>query len=80
MKLFIIVVSLMWGVISGFTARAQKIDPNLYYEIISDHGLVLDNQNSRENGTNIFLASPGKNEKSQAWCFIHVEDDWYFRG
>lgn len=77
MKSFIVVLSLIWGVISGFTAHAQAIDPNLYYEIISDHGLVLDNQNSRENGTNIFLASPGKNEKSQAWCFIHVEDDWY---
>ena len=61
MKSFIVVLSLIWGVISGFTAHAQAIDPNLYYEIISDHGLVLDNQNSREDGANIFLASPGKN-------------------
>lgn len=77
MKHFILIFALLWGALGDFTARAQEIDPNLYYEIINDQGLVLDNQNSREDGTNIFLASPGKNEKSQAWSFIPVEEDWY---
>lgn len=58
-------------------AQQIKFDPNDCYQIVSNHGLVLSNQNSREDGTNIFLADPASNETSQAWSFIQVDEEYF---
>ena len=33
------------------TGHSQEIDPNAYYEIVSSNNLVLDNQDSEDDGT-----------------------------
>ena len=37
------------------TGHSQEIDPNAYYEIVSSNNLVLDNQDSEDDGTQIFI-------------------------
>lgn len=61
----------------ALSLQAQVINPNDCYEIVNDQGLVLDNQSSIEDGARIFLASPGNQEKSQAWSFIKVDETFY---
>lgn len=40
------------------TGHSQEIDPNAYYEIVSSNNLVLDNQDSEDDGTQIFHQQP----------------------
>lgn len=47
--------------------HSQEIDANAYYEIVSSNNLVLDNQESEENGTNIFINNRVENRMSQVW-------------
>lgn len=58
-------------------AQDIKFDPNDCFQIVSNHGPVLSNQGSLQDGTNIFLADPVKNERSQAWSFIQVDEEYY---
>lgn len=57
---------LLWGLSWG-TGHAQKIDPNAYYEIISSNNLALDNQDSEESGTQVFINNRTGSSISQVW-------------
>ena len=49
------------------TGHSQEIDPNAYYEIVSSNNLVLDNQDSEDDGTQIFINNRVENRVSQVW-------------
>ena len=49
------------------TGQSQEIDPNAYYEIVSSNSLVLDNQDSEDDGTQIFINNRVGNRISQVW-------------
>ena len=49
------------------TGHSQEIDPNAYYEIVSSNNLVLDNQDSEDDGTQIFINNRVENRMSQVW-------------
>lgn len=59
------------------SVQAQQIDPKAYYEIVSANNLVLDNQESQENSTNIFINNRVANRASQVWSLIPADDDCY---
>ena len=44
------------------TGHSQEIDPNAYYEIVSSNNLVLDNQDSEDDGTQIFINNRGQQQ------------------
>ncbi|MCD7850843.1 MAG: DUF4981 domain-containing protein [Parabacteroides sp.] len=54
------------------TGGAQDIDPNAYYEIVSSNNLVLDNQDSEDSGTNIFINNRVPNRISQVWTIKKI--------
>lgn len=49
------------------TGNSQEIDPEAYYEIVSSNNLVLDNQESQDDGTQIFINNRVANRMSQVW-------------
>lgn len=59
------------------TGQAQEIDPKAFYEITSSNNLVLDNQESMENSTNIFVANRIANRTSQVWTITPTGDGYY---
>ncbi|MBQ7823345.1 MAG: RICIN domain-containing protein [Bacteroidaceae bacterium] len=59
------------------TANAQQIDAKALYEIVSSNGLVLDNQESQENSSNIVLAARVAGKASQAWNIVPAGDGYY---
>lgn len=66
---------LMWA--AGVSVRAQGIDSKAFYQIVSVNGLALDNQQSINNNSNIFLAPSNPKSEAQAWMFVKVEADTY---
>lgn len=56
---------------------AQAFDPGRNYEIRTLDGLVLDNQESYDNDSNIFIAKPETGKKSQVWRFVPCGDECY---
>lgn len=53
---------------------AGAYDKNTLYEIASDKGLVLDNQDSYHAGSGITLAKPVEGRESQLWRIVEMED------
>ena len=49
------------------TGHSQEIDPNAYYEIVSSNNLVLDNQDSEDDGTQIFINNRMATDDSRPW-------------
>ncbi len=62
----------------GITMSAQDINPNLLYKIISPLGLVLSNQHSENNDTNLFLEEDKGNDKAQLWVVKLLDNGSYF--
>ena len=62
----------------AYGVRAQQIDTKVLYEIVSSNGLVLDNQESQENSSNIVLATPVAGKASQAWSIVPAGDGGYY--
>lgn len=58
----------------AYGVRAQQINAKVLYEIVSSNGLVLDNQESQENSSNIVLAAPVAGKASQAWSIVPAND------
>ena len=59
------------------TGHTQEIDPNAYYEIVSSNNLVLDNQDSEENSTQIFINNRVANRVSQVWQLKAADGGYY---
>ena len=62
----------------AYGAQAQQINAKVLYEIVSSNGLVLDNQESQENSSNIVLATPVAGKASQAWSIVPAGDGGYY--
>lgn len=60
-----------------FVGRAQTIDPDRLYEIHTLGGLALDNQESVNIDSKIFIAKRAPGKGAQVWKFMHVENDVY---
>lgn len=58
-------------------AAAQTIDPNQAYEIHTLSGLAVDNQESVDAGSKIFISKRVPGKESQVWQFVPVEQDVY---
>lgn len=70
------VLTLLIAFMTG-PVKAQDIDPKAFYEITSSNDLVLDNQESMENSTNIFIAKRIANRPSQVWTITPAGDGYY---
>ncbi|RHJ84426.1 glycoside hydrolase family 2 TIM barrel-domain containing protein [Parabacteroides sp. AM08-6] len=57
--------------------HSQQIKPNAFYEIVSSNNLVLDNQGSEDNSTQIFINNRVKNRASQVWQLRDLGDGYY---
>lgn len=55
----------------------QHIDPKQVYEIHTANGLVLDNQESMDAGSQIFISKRTEGKESQVWQFVPVQGDVY---
>ena len=75
MKRIILLVSIFC--IASAVASAQPFDRDKVYEIVSPEGLVLDNHESVQVETNLFLSHPDGENTGQAWQFIPVGKDTY---
>ena len=53
---------------------AASYNKNGVYQIVSDNGLVLDNQESYHAGSGITLAKPVKDRTSQLWRIVDMND------
>ncbi len=58
-------------------ATAQTIDTNQAYEIHTLNGLAMDNQESVDAGSKIFISKRVPGKESQIWQFVSVEKDIY---
>lgn len=56
---------------------AQTIDTEQAYEIHTLNGLVMDNQESVDAGSKIFISKRVPGKESQIWQFIPIENDIY---
>ena len=56
---------------------AQTIDTNQAYEIHTLNGLAMDNQESVDAGSKIFISKRVPGKESQIWQFVPVEKDIY---
>lgn len=54
---------------------AQQFDPKQGYEIQTVNGLVLDNQESLDTNTKIFISKRGADKESQVWNLIPCEQE-----
>ena len=57
--------------------RAQEFDPKQSYEIHTQNGLVLDNQESLDLGSKIFISKKEPHKESQVWNLIPCGDGCY---
>jgi len=72
--LFLVSVAL-WSVVG--MVRAQEFDPKQSYEIHTQNGLVLDNQESLDLGGKIFISKKEPHKESQVWNLIPCGDGCY---
>ncbi len=56
---------------------AQGIDPEQVYELHTLSGLAIDNQESVDAGSKIFIAKRVLGKESQVWQFLPVRDNIY---
>lgn len=76
-KCFNYLLSAISLLIISLSGHAQQIDPKAFYEIISSNNLVLDNQESLENSTNIFINNRIANRASQVWILTPTDNGCY---
>lgn len=72
--LFLVSVAL-WSAVG--MVRAQEFDPKQSYEIHTQNGLVLDNQESLDLGSKIFISKKEPHKESQVWNLIPCGDGCY---
>ena len=72
--LFLVSVAL-WSAVG--MVRAQEFDPKQSYEIHTQNGLVLDNQESLDLGGKIFISKKEPHKESQVWNLIPCGDGCY---
>lgn len=63
---------------SILTATAQDFDPKQGYEIHTVSGLALDNQESLDTNSNVFISKREENKESQVWNIIPTEREGYY--
>jgi beta-galactosidase len=61
---------------SGQLTFGQEIKENVLYKIVSPSGLVLDNRESGQNLSQIYLAKETKNNKGQLWRIVPFKDSY----
>lgn len=64
-------------VLCALCVTAQTIDTEQVYEIHTLNGLAMDNQESVDTGSKIFISKRVPGKESQVWQFIPVEKDIY---
>ena len=74
MKKLVLLLSL---VTVTFIAAAQKFDPRKVYTIATPEGYVIDNKESIDAETHMFLAALNKGSASQAWQIRSLGGDTY---
>lgn len=67
------------GLCPSRPAAAQHFDPKALYEIVGPGGLVLDNQGSLDNETEIFLNNRGRDLPSQLWIITESSTGGYWQ-
>ena len=72
--LFLVSVAL-WSTVG--MVRAQEFDPKQSYEIHTQNGLVLDNQESLDLGGKIFISKKEPHKESQVWNLIPCGNGCY---
>ncbi|MEL5892024.1 glycoside hydrolase family 2 TIM barrel-domain containing protein [Bacteroides sp. GD17] len=65
------------AVFCTLSITAQTIDPSQVYEIHTLNGLAIDNQESVDTGSKIFISKRIPGKESQVWQFLPVEKDIY---
>ena len=60
---------------SVYTAVAQQFDPKQGYEIHTVNGLALDNQESLDTNTKVFISKREASKESQVWNLIPCEQE-----
>ena len=60
---------------SASAVVAQQFDPKQGYEIHTVNGLVLDNQESLDTNTKIFISKREADKESQVWNLIPCEQE-----
>ncbi|MCD8092992.1 MAG: DUF4981 domain-containing protein [Bacteroides sp.] len=68
---------LSFAALSALSAAAQTLDTSQAYEIHTLNGLALDNQESMDAGSKIFISKRTPGKESQVWQFLPVEKDVY---
>lgn len=68
---------LSFAALSALSTAAQTIDTSQAYEIHTLNGLALDNQESMDAGSKIFISKRTPGKESQVWQFLPVEKDVY---
>ena len=63
---------------SILTVTAQDFDPKQGYEIHTVSGLALDNQESLDTNSNVFISKREENKESQVWNIIPTEREGYY--
>ena len=63
---------------SASAVVAQQFDPKQGYEIHTVNGLVLDNQESLDTNTKIFISKREADKESQVWNLIPCEQEGCF--
>ena len=71
--------NLLFGLIAlcPLGGTAQIVDTNQVYEIHTLNGLAMDNQESVDTGTKIFISKRVQGKESQVWQFVPVKDNIY---
>ncbi len=65
-------------VVATFPAFAQHFDPGQGYEASTLNGLILDNQESLDTHTRVFIAKREVKKKSQVWNLILYGKEGYY--
>ena len=72
-RLSILVVLLVF-LMAKQSAFSQEIDEDILYKIISPSGLVIDDLNSEEDASHIYLGKESAESKGQYWRIVSVKD------
>lgn len=72
------ILVLLFTILSVISVSAQEFDPKQGYEIQTVNGLVLDNQESLDRNSKIFISPKEANKESQVWNIIPSEREGYF--
>ncbi|WP_106832025.1 glycoside hydrolase family 2 TIM barrel-domain containing protein [Parabacteroides pacaensis] len=74
---FSLLMAFLWVAAFPGKGNAQQFDPKAFYEIVSSNNLLLDNQGSLDNNTNIFINNPSPGSTSQIWNLQDLGEGYY---